>query len=126
MCTDRVDGAMVVRMAVIDERALDRLVTDLGEDAVDGLVRTYLDALSARRSTLADAMAAGDLTAARRVAHQLRSTSQLVGATGLGEASAWLEAVATAGDTEGAQQAADEISRLSPEVARALQVWLTR
>lgn len=117
---------MVALMAVLDERVLDRLITDLGEDAVDGLVRTYLDALSARRSTLSDAMAAADLAAARRVAHQLRSTSQLVGATALGEASAWLEAVATAGDTEGAQQAADEISRLSPEVARALQVWLTR
>jgi HPt (histidine-containing phosphotransfer) domain-containing protein len=113
-------------MAVIDERALDRLVTDLGEDAVDGLVRTYLDALSARRATLADAMTTGDLTAARWVAHQLRSTSQLVGATTLGEASAWLEAVATAGDAEGAQQAAGEIARLSPDVARALQVWLTR
>ena len=26
MCTERGDGAMVARMAVIDERALDRLV----------------------------------------------------------------------------------------------------
>lgn len=111
---------------VLDARVLDRLVADLGADAVDGLVRTYLDALPGRRAAIAEAMSASDLVAARRVAHQLRSTSQLVGAMSLGEASAWLEAVAVAGDDEGAVQAVGEIANVAPEVARALQTWLTR
>ncbi|MEY4606048.1 MAG: Hpt domain [Actinomycetota bacterium] len=117
---------MVGDMAVLDERVLARLVADLGESAVDDLVRTYLDALPARRAAIAEAMATPDLGAARRVAHQLRSTSHLVGATSLGEASAWLEAVAIAGDGDGARQAVDEVGRLVPEVARALQTWLIR
>lgn len=117
---------MVGHMAVVDERVLTRLVGDLGEAAVDDLVRTYLDALPGRRAAISDAMTNLDLGAARRIAHQLRSTSHLVGATSLGEASAWLEAVALAGDADGALQAVDEIRRLVPEVARTLQAWLTR
>lgn len=117
---------MVGVVGVVDDRVLARLVGDLGEAAVDDLVRTYLDALPGRRAAISDAMTNLDLGTARRIAHQLRSTSHLVGATSLGEASAWLEAVALAGDADGALQAVDEIRRLAPEVARTLQAWLTR
>lgn len=113
-------------MTAIDERVLGRLVDDLGRSSVHGLVATYLDALGERRQRLADAVAALDTTAARKVAHQMRSTSLLVGAISLGEACAWLEAVSEAGDIDGVQQAATDIAALAPTVARDLQAWLTR
>lgn len=112
-------------MTAIDERVLGRLVDDLGRTSVNGLVATYLDALGERRQRLADAVAANDTTAARKVAHQLRSTSLLVGAISLGEACAWLEAVSDSGDVEGVHQAAGDVAAIAPAVARDLQVWLT-
>lgn len=112
-------------MTAIDTRVLSRLVDDLGRTSVNGLVATYLDALGDRRQRLADAVSANDTTAARKVAHQLRSTSLLVGAISLGEACAWLEGVADTGDVDGVQQAASDVAALAPAVARDLQVWLT-
>lgn len=113
-------------MSVIDERVLGRLVDDLGRTSVNGLVATYLDALGERRQRLTDAVAALDTTAARKVAHQLRSTSLLVGAISLGEACAWLEGVSEAGDVDGVLQAASDVAALAPTVARDLQIWLTK
>lgn len=112
-------------MSTIDARVLSQLVDDLGRTAVAGLVATYLDALAERRERLADAVGASDWTAARKVAHQLRSTSLLVGAMSLGDAARWLEAVAEAGDGDGVVQAAADVAALAPAVARDLQAWLT-
>lgn len=109
----------------LDDDVLRRLAGDLGNEAVADVVRTYLDLLPHRRSRIRELAEIGDLPAARDAAHQLRSTSLLVGAAALGSACAELESAASAGDGERVRQAAEELVQHSAGVARSLQVWLT-
>jgi CheY-like chemotaxis protein/HPt (histidine-containing phosphotransfer) domain-containing protein len=75
------------RSHAVDRQVLDDLAVDLGEQVVViDLVRTYLAELPARRTAVVAASEAGDVSAAKRAAHLLRSCSLLLGAIELGDA----------------------------------------
>jgi PAS domain S-box-containing protein len=68
----------------IDPAALERLVDDLGDrTVVVSLVERYLAELMEREERLVEALRADDHEVLHRVGHTLRSTSEMLGATGL-------------------------------------------
>ena len=87
----------------VDDAALDRLATlqrpgKLG--IVEQVVGLYLDNSAKALSALHAALAGGDLAAARRNAHNLKSSSGHVGAGGLAGLFAAIERAARAGDAQ--------------------------
>jgi histidine phosphotransfer protein HptB len=84
---------------LIDPQAWDELVAMTGGDLsfVDDLVDTYLTEGRSQVGELRAAAAAGDVAAAVRPAHSLKSGSLSVGALALGEACRALEAGAREG-----------------------------
>ena len=108
----------------VDASVLDSLATDLGDaTVVIELVRTFLDELQGRRNALADACAEGDVAAAKRAAHTLKSSSFLLGAMDLGRACQRMEALQSIDE---AQRTSGEILRLTADTARWYQIWLGR
>ena len=108
----------------VDTTVLNSLATDLGDaSVVIELVRTFLDELQGRRNALADACAEGDIAAAKRAAHTLKSSSFLLGAMDLGRACQRMEALQSIDE---AQRTSGEILRLAADTARWYQIWLGR
>ena len=108
----------------VDSGVLDELSEDLGDPAVVvDLVRAFLDELHGRRTALADAVAEGDVMAAKRAAHTLKSSALLQGALELGRASQRMELLESVEDT---QRMSDEILRHATNAARWYQIWLGR
>ena len=86
-----VDPPMLVDLSV-----LQRLAEELGDRTiVVTLVDTYLAELPERVNELIGAVAAGDLEVIERVAHTLKSTSVMLGATPLSDLAADLERAST-------------------------------
>ncbi|HXH63384.1 MAG TPA: response regulator, partial [Gemmatimonadales bacterium] len=73
------------------------------EAAVDGILRTYLESAPERFAIIAAAADAGDGPAIARAAHAYKSSAGTVGARGLAEQLAELEALAQAGDVTDAR-----------------------
>ena len=108
----------------VDTSVLDSLAADLGDaSVVIELVRTFLDELQGRRNALADACASGDIAAAKRAAHTLKSSSFLLGAMDLGRACQRMEALQSIDE---AQRTSGEILRHAADTARWYQIWLGR
>ena len=114
----------IVRPAPVDELVLDELSTDIGSRAVVvGMVRTYLNELHGRRVALAAAADEGNVAAARSVAHTLKSSSLLLGATDVGLACEQLSGV---DDPAVLQHLVSEVMQTSTAAARWFQNWLSR
>lgn len=108
----------------VDTTVLDSLAADLGDGSVVvELVRTFLDELQGRRMALADACASGDIAAAKRAAHTLKSSSFLLGAMDLGRACQRMEVLKS---VEEAQRTSSDILRFATDAARWYQIWLGR
>ena len=108
----------------VDTAVLDSLAADLGDAAVvTDLVRTFLDELHGRRTALADACSDGDIVAAKRAAHTLKSSALLLGAMELGRACQRMEVLHSA---EEVQRMSSEILRHATDAARWYQIWLGR
>lgn len=108
----------------VDSAVLDELTEDLGDHAVVvDLVRTFLDELHGRRTALAGAVADGDVVAAKRAAHTLKSSALLLGALELGRACQRMEMLESVEDT---QRMSGEILRHATDAARWYQIWLGR
>ena len=108
----------------VDTTVLDSLAADLGDaQVVTELVRTFLDELHGRRTALADACAEGDIVAAKRAAHTLKSSSFLLGAMELGRACQRME---TLQSVDEAQRTSSDILRFATDAARWYQIWLGR
>lgn len=76
-----------------DPGRLDQLVDELNDrSVVCSLIERYLADLSARRSALHQGFHAGDAELLHRVAHTLRSTSEMLGAVALSDVCRTLEA----------------------------------
>lgn len=111
-----------------DTRVLEQLLDELGDPAViHKLIETFLEQLPERQGRIATGIAEGDLEAVRRAAHTLKSTSAVVGAWKLEQASKTLEELA-AKNGEGLQEAAallesriDEAAATLREVAASLE-----
>ena len=108
----------------VDATVLESLAADLGDAAVVvDLVRTFLDELRGRRSALADACASGNTAAAKRVAHTLKSSAQLLGALDLARACQGIDTLASVDDV---QRTSNDILRHATDAARWYQIWLGR
>jgi PAS domain S-box-containing protein len=70
---------------VVDTERLDRLATELGDDAVQSVIDTYRDELPRRVDDIVRAYGARDGDGLRRAAHGLRSPSGMLGAVALAE-----------------------------------------
>jgi len=108
----------------VDTAVLDSLAADLGDSTVVvDLVRTFLAELHGRRTALADACANGDTVAAKRAAHTLKSSAQLLGALDLASACQRIETLASVDDI---QRTSSDILRHATDAARWYQIWLGR
>ncbi len=104
-----------------DTSVLERLVDELGDPAVvRGLVLTFLDQLPERHDRIAAGVASRDLEEIRRAAHTLKSTSAVVGAWKLEQASRTLEEIA-ARDGDGLTEAASVLAGRVDEAAATLR-----
>jgi len=108
----------------VDAAVLDSLAADLGDaSVVVDLVRTFLGELHGRRTALADACTDGDTAAAKRAAHTLKSSAQLLGALDLAHACQRIETLASVDDV---QRTSNDILRHATDAARWYQIWLGR
>lgn len=106
----------------VDRAVLGRLGEELGsETVVADLVSTFLRELYGRRTALTTAVEANDLAAARTLAHTLKSSARLLGATDLGEACKRME---SALDVASLRTAHAVVLQASTVAARWLQNWL--
>ena len=111
-----------------DMRVLEQLLDELGDPAIiHKLIETYLEQLPGRHERIVTGIAEHDLEEVRRAAHTLKSTSAVVGAWKLEQASKTLEDLA-ASNGDGLHEAAallaeriDETVTTLREVAASLE-----
>lgn len=111
-----------------DTRVLEQLLDELGDPAIiHKLIETFLEQLPGRHERIVTGVAEHDLEAVRRAAHTLKSTSAVVGAWKLEQASKTLEDLA-ASNGDGLHEAAtlltariDETVTTLREVAASLE-----
>ncbi len=84
------------------------------------VISLYLDAWPEQNEKLRLAVATSDADAMWKVAHALKSSSAIVGATGLSSIFKHVEALGRSGTTAGANEAFAEVERLFPNVREAL------
>ncbi|GAA4415056.1 hypothetical protein GCM10023169_01020 [Georgenia halophila] len=115
-----VGGRAQVYEVLLDPRALQALVEDLGEEATENFVRRYVHELPIRVVQLQLAMASGDLRRECDVAQSLASTSAMVGASCLnGIALDWAAATGHGGPTPGSAG----LTRLAKVACATLSVF---
>jgi CheY-like chemotaxis protein len=108
---------------VIDTTTLDRLLADIGDaDVFRMVVRTYLDQLPQRLTTLAAARQQG-AEAVLSAAHSLKGTSATLGASRLTETAATLESDARLGRC-GSPNALQELEQLARLTTRAMEQFI--
>lgn len=104
-----------------DTRVLEQLLDELGDPAViHKLIETFLEQLPERQGRIAAGIAEGDLEAVRRAAHTLKSTSAVVGAWKLEQASRTLEELASK-NGDGLPEAAALLESRIDEAAATLR-----
>lgn len=86
--------------AAVKPLALDELRSQLGDDAAEAIVRTFIDEATERVARLRDAAAAGDAETVRREAHTLKSACAALGAVGASESCEELELHAATGEVD--------------------------
>jgi HPt (histidine-containing phosphotransfer) domain-containing protein len=97
----------------VDGATLARLEDDLGSrDALQALIRVYLDQLAQTVATIESDAHAGACADVAGSAHRLKSSTALLGATELARLSSALEEAGKAGDAFACRELA---SRLGPE-----------
>jgi len=111
--------------SVLDQAALDiiRAVDDDGS-VLGEVIQMYLDEAPQHRARLQQAISAGQLAEAGRVAHALKSASQNVGAKTLGEMCRRLERLCKEGEAAGSAELAAAIDTMLERVQPALRAEL--
>jgi hypothetical protein len=110
------EPAAVPSGEIVDLDALRRLIDGLGSDEeVFGLVSSFGTDLAARVERWQIAERSGDADQAKRLMIDLRSTSELFGAVGVG---AWCRR-----RTSGEHASSDELEDLVERTRRSLTVW---
>lgn len=106
----------------VDTERLASLVEDMGSrESVEALVRRFLGDLDQREQGVVDALATGDHTAVRPVAHTLKSVARLVGLDALGRL---CETIERAADVESASAELPQLHALCAQGRDALRSWL--
>ena len=103
---------------VIDLDGFRSTMRDAGaEEAVDGILRMFVDSAPARLETLAAAVRGGEQAAIERAAHAFKSAAATIGARALAERLAQIEKAAREGAVD---RAAGHVADLRDDVAAAL------
>ena len=109
--------------AAVDEQVLNNLLQDLGDPSrVSFLVQLFLTELHGRRQALSTAADQGDVTAAKGVAHTLKSSALLLGAGGLGQA---CDALSMNESSSLLRPLVDDVMQQATGAARWFQIWLS-
>lgn len=95
--------------------------SDGREGLLGGLVELFLDTARHRLKELGDAVAAGELEEAARLAHSLKGSSANMAATGMAATADRLERAAKAGDPGGAAEALTQLHGELDQVDAALR-----
>lgn len=110
---------------VLDAGQLVSLADQVGDrDLVGVLVRTYLDELDARSQSLQQAYAEQRRGDVEVVAHTLKSSSALLGATRLSRLCADVESTARQGDLAGLEPTMADLEAARAATAVAMRDWL--
>lgn len=110
-------GSVLDPWALLD---LSRFGESRGDDALSELLGAFSREAAERVDHLGSAVAAWDLTRAGELAHGLRGSSMAVGATGVAECCADIEAAAREGDAGSLFRAATELGPLLEDALAAL------
>lgn len=110
-------GAILDPWALLD---LSRFGESKGDDALLGLLGAFSREAGERVDHLGRAVAARDLTRAGDLAHGLRGSSMAVGATGVADCCADIEAAAREGSVDSLLRAAAELGPRLDEALAAL------
>jgi HPt (histidine-containing phosphotransfer) domain-containing protein len=107
----------------VDESVLTTLVDDLRDPArVSYLVQLFLSELHGRRAALMAAADSVDVSAAKSVAHTLKSSALLLGAAPLGRA---CDALAVNEQPSQLRRLVDDVLTHATAAARWFQIWLS-
>jgi HPt (histidine-containing phosphotransfer) domain-containing protein len=107
----------------VDDAVLSTLLDDLRDPArVSYLVQLFLTELHSRRSALMASADSVDVAAAKSVAHTLKSSALLLGATPLGRA---CEVLAANEQPSQLRRLVDDVLTQATAAARWFQIWLS-
>jgi HPt (histidine-containing phosphotransfer) domain-containing protein len=116
-------AAPVAPGSAVDEAVLLGLLEDLGDPSrVSYLVQLFLTELHGRRQTLTTAVDQADVIAAKGVAHTLKSSALLLGATQLGHA---CDALVSNDSPGQLRPLVDVVLQQATSAARWFQIWLS-
>jgi HPt (histidine-containing phosphotransfer) domain-containing protein len=104
------------------------LLTSLGgdEEALEEVTQIFLEDGARQIRAMDEALAAGDVTTLRRLAHSLKGASGTAGAVALQQASWELEQAAATGELEAAGASVQSVRDLFAAVERTMSGWLAR
>ncbi len=83
---------------IVDRDLFDRMARDVGPENFRIVLDTYLERMPQYLEDLREALGSSDVSRARRIAHDIKSTSQAVGATTLAKLAAVIETKTGAGE----------------------------
>lgn len=103
------------------ETVLAELIALIGQEAVGRATAMFRHSASAQAAATRAALAAGDLAAAGRHAHTLKSPAAMLGADSLSKTMARIERAARAGDHTAATAAAEGLETLLEQSLASLE-----
>lgn len=109
----------------VSDAAVQRLLRQGGDSLLRAVTRAYVDRWPERVGALCAAIAVGDQTEVRRLAHSQRSSSEMIGVVVLGRLFGDLEQESAAGTCSGARRAADALSDLEAAFGE-VRPWIER
>ena len=92
-----------------DENALLRLQRTVGDKVLGEVLDLYFDCMPKRVAALRDGMREGDLDAAARALHDMKSSAGMVGACGVQGLAQEMERLARAGDAPAVEARLDRL-----------------
>ena len=99
---------------------------DLMGDALDDVLRTFIDYMPEQVDSLSSAINAKDADAVFNVAHKMKSSCGSIGATGLAQVAEEIEMIGRAGSTENTMVLFEKFRDLYTEVDALLKAELEK
>ena len=109
----------------IDERALDRLIEDVGDERTHRLLRAFTSETRRRMESILALAGERNLTALRDECHTLKGSAGSFGAVAVERQANAIVAACLTGDSAGALARVDELRGLVDAALGALDKWLS-
>lgn len=113
---------------ILETETLDQLSSDLGGDPepVRDLIQSYLHEAPIALARVKSAIDRGNPADLAAAAHSLKSSSAMLGATGVSSLAVDLEKIGRSGTLTGASEKYATMTRLFPRVEQELRGWMNR